>query len=133
MLWETVGPRAVPQESNLAEPRAPINLLAVDDVRHCQRRTAVDVLSIQPMRSIPTPWNAHSRVKTDEVAPGEPVANAPDLSLRVAEKIGGGGFAPGSLIETGCDKAVILVSHVWDSEAWALRLGSARDKVSGKS
>jgi hypothetical protein len=89
MLWETVGPRAVAQESNVAEPRAAIDLLAVDDVRHCRRRTAVDVLSIQPMPSIPTPWNAHSRVKTDEVAPGEPVENAPDLRLRVAEKIAG--------------------------------------------
>src|SRR6202790_5578509 len=95
MLWETMGPRAVAQESDVAERRPAIDLLAMGDVGHRLKRTAVAVLSVQPQRSIPTPWDTLGGVQTDQFAPGEPVENAPDLRPRVREKVGGGSFALG--------------------------------------
>jgi hypothetical protein len=94
-----MGPRAVAHESEVAERRPSIDLLAVGDVGHRPKRAAVDVLCIQPQRSIPTPWNTLRGVQTDEVAPGDVVEDAPHLSFRVGEKGGGGGLAPGSSIK----------------------------------
>jgi hypothetical protein len=96
VLREIMGPRAVAQERDVAERWPAIDLLAVGDVGHHRKPVAVDVLSIQPQRSIPTLWDTLCGVQTDEVAPCKPVENAPHLSLRVREKVGRFGLAPGA-------------------------------------
>src|ERR1700680_4616371 len=99
MLWETMGPRAVAQESDVAQRRPGIDFLAVGDVGDRLQRTAVAVPSTQPQRSIPTPWDTLGGVQTEQFAPGEPVENAPDVRLRVREKVVGGGLSLGPSIQ----------------------------------
>jgi hypothetical protein len=77
------GPARVAQQRDVAQRRLAIHLIALGNVSHGPERAAVDVLGIQPQRSIPAPRDALRGIQTDEVAPGELIEDAPHFPRSV--------------------------------------------------
>jgi hypothetical protein len=94
VLGQAMGAGAFPQQGDVPERRAAVDLINPGDVGHGPQRVTFRVLCVQPELVIAPPWNPLRSVQTDKVAARDRVENAPNLGLRMGLQVGGRRPAP---------------------------------------
>jgi hypothetical protein len=84
MFGQSVGSCAVPQQHNVAQRWLAIDLLALSHICDRLQALTLQVFDFDDNVSIAPPRHSLRQVQAYQIAPCDPVNDAPDLRLRVA-------------------------------------------------
>src|SRR5438045_2071446 len=87
MLRQAVRTRAVAQQSDVAERRIAIDLIAICGIGDGARGVAVAVLRLDPEMAITAAWDAFSRIEAHKIAPSDAVEHAPHFCFGISAQI----------------------------------------------
>jgi hypothetical protein len=89
VVRQAMGAGALPQQGDVPERRAAVDLITLGDVGHDTQRVTFRVLRVQPQLVVAPPWNPLRSIQADKVAACDRIQNAPNFGLRISPQVGG--------------------------------------------
>ena len=88
MFRKPVRPRALPEQSEIAMRRVPVDFQSIRDIGNRVQAVIADIGGRQPNRPVPPARHTLAGVQADKIPPADQVKNAPDLGIIVRGDIG---------------------------------------------